>query len=65
MSSIDNVLDLSHYLRTKGYNYIANVEGQVIYLHPSKGFIILGSDDKVTSYTKDDSVDIEFVKQLL
>lgn len=65
MSSIDNVLDLSHYLRTKGYDYVANLEGRVIYSHPDKGFIVLTSDDQVTSYVKSISTNIGLVKNLI
>lgn len=48
--TIDDTLEISYYLTSKGYQYINNVSGMSVYFHPDGGFINVYPNGKISVY---------------
>lgn len=65
MITIEDTLEISYYLTSKGYRYVNNISGISVYFHPKYGFINVSPDGLLSVYLLTEFHDLKSYLQLV
>lgn len=65
MITIEDTLEISYYLTSKGYRYVNNVDGISVYFHTKYGFINVSPDGSLSVYLLTEFHDLKLYLQLV
>jgi hypothetical protein len=65
MITIEDTLEISYYLTSKGYRYINNIDGMSVYFHKKYGYINVSPEGLLSVYLLTELHDLKSYLQLV